>query len=110
MAFNTYQASSNSFPVTVGFVANDDYLIYNNTQCPLHVDVLPDSDGETFTLMPGGVHVYHHSGATVSSAVNVIGTPMHTAVYATTPVQLEQYNTGERRVNESQARLVVTGF
>lgn len=111
MAFATYNATTGAFGVTTGFTANDDYLVYNNTECALRVDLLPDSDGSQFNLGPGEVYVYHHSGATVASAANaVVGRPLHTAVGATAVVNLSPDFDGSARPNESQARLVVTGF
>ena len=111
MAFNTYQASSNSFPVTIGFGANDDYIVYNNTKCPLTVHILPDSDGPpAFNLGPGESYVYHHGATAEPSAVNVYGYPVHTAVNAGEVVDLEPNSDGTPRVNQSLARLVVSGF
>ena len=114
MAFITYDATSGTFPVQIAFQTDRDYVIYNNTKCPLNIEIPSAEDGgNSFILGPGEANIYHADTDTSDAAgtsPDVVGTPVHTAVNAGQTIDLEPWDNGVARTNEGQARLVVSEF
>lgn len=113
MAFATYTAATNDFRVTTGFTNNSDYIFYNNTKAALIVS-FPNGgvdNSDEFVLGPGECWIHHQTAATLASAANNVNArPAHTAVGVEDVVDLAPHKNGENRVNESQARFVVSSF
>ena len=113
MAFASYTPATNDFRVRVALNNNSDYIFYNNSNCALIIS-FPNggvTNASEFTLGPGECVVHHQTASSLAIADNnVNGRPAHTAVGATDVVPLPSFPDGQNRINESQARLVVSSF
>ena len=82
MAFITYDATSGTFPVQIAFQTDRDYVIYNNTKCPLNIEIPSAEDGgNSFILGPGEANIYHADTDTVGCCRYIPGCCWNTCTH-----------------------------